>query len=615
MLLAKNNERAYHGPGHALSKSGTEARGIWRPMRRNAMMRKKTIRRWHIGAFILMLLICLPASLYAQWTFDWEVRTDRDGREAGIFATTPFPITEASTTYAVRNDENPNGKTFTLGTKYYVDGGYTGGGSNGSWARPWTTIAAALDNVGSGNRTIIVRGAHDSFDGIYTEFNLGVPSGTDDTHRYMICGYGQERPEINGRCPNAKPVQDTLYPAGDGRYVTFQRLKVSNNYGRGIIASFSDSFVNTIDVHLYNCAAWSTAGVSGDHVLSDGNLYYMGADDCWIYHCTSEYSYGHGFKVGDGAHRAIVEWSVANNCGYWPTMEPEAFTWYGSHATCFDFPADGTAESPNQQNITVRYNKGWDSLFYTLQIRRCSNFSVHHNDFASGPHWDDVADASSHGLGETPAVALIFSIGCYGKFYSNVIHDGSDHNSQGVAVTSLDSPESLLVYDNLIYGCVQGIAVRKSTASDEYHVYVLNNSIYASSSDTCVFTSTGMDTDDCQITNNILYQAGSGECIRNARVHTYNLLYAPGGSYGVTRHSTEITGNPMWAAIPSGSYMPTFALLNGDSPAVGRAQPQDSRFIEDMFGTLRTGGWDIGAVQFGSGSSLTPSKLRMKGQP
>jgi hypothetical protein len=54
--------------------------------------------------------------------YDRNKRTDRYEEPAGFFQITPFSITENTTNYSIKNDENPNGTTFQLGTKYHVDG-------------------------------------------------------------------------------------------------------------------------------------------------------------------------------------------------------------------------------------------------------------------------------------------------------------------------------------------------------------------------------------------------------------------------------------------------------------------------------------------------------------
>ena len=56
---------------------------------------------------------------FSEWEFSWDVRTDRDGKPAGIYETTPYPIDETSTSYTITNDDGT--KTYELGTKYYVD--------------------------------------------------------------------------------------------------------------------------------------------------------------------------------------------------------------------------------------------------------------------------------------------------------------------------------------------------------------------------------------------------------------------------------------------------------------------------------------------------------------
>ena len=164
------------------------------------------------------------------WEFDWDIRNDRDGKPAGIYTETPFPIDENTISYSIKSDEYPEGKTYYLGTKYFVDGAYTGGSNDGSWEHPWTSISEALSNAGSGNTAIIVRGAHDGFDGIYYgTYSLSNHYGVDDTHRFMIVGYGQERPIFDGQ--GATSIIFTYQNSNrDDAYITLQRLQIQRCY-------------------------------------------------------------------------------------------------------------------------------------------------------------------------------------------------------------------------------------------------------------------------------------------------------------------------------------------------------------------------------------------------
>jgi hypothetical protein len=112
-------------------------------------------------AALISLLVASPC--LGQDYFDWAVRTDRDGMPAGHYETTPFPITETTTSCVVRNDEHPDGVVFELGSLHFVDGAAAAGG-DGSWGSPWATIAEAVAAVPAGNETIVVQGAHDGFD-------------------------------------------------------------------------------------------------------------------------------------------------------------------------------------------------------------------------------------------------------------------------------------------------------------------------------------------------------------------------------------------------------------------------------------------------------------------
>jgi parallel beta-helix repeat protein len=226
--------------------------------------------------------------------FDWNVRLDRHSKPAGIFNETPFPINENSTNYTVMNDEYPQGKTYFLGTKYYVDGGFNGPIYSGNWTNPWKNITAALSSVSNGSATIIIRGSHDSFNGIYNEYGLTLKSGINDTYRFTIVGYGQERPIING----SSNTTDSISASGSVSYSTLQRVKFQDNDRSGVRTSSDDSYLNIIDVWLYNNNKYNFVS---NQTYGDGNLYFLSTDNSWIFHSSSEHTYGHCFKIGDDA--------------------------------------------------------------------------------------------------------------------------------------------------------------------------------------------------------------------------------------------------------------------------------------------------------------------------
>ncbi|MEK6875669.1 MAG: choice-of-anchor Q domain-containing protein, partial [Nanoarchaeota archaeon] len=544
-----------------------------------------------------------------EWQFDWNVRTDRYGKPAGIFEQTPFPITETTTSYSIKNDEDPDGslKVYQLGTKYYVDGGYTGGSNDGSFTKPYKTISAALSTVSAGNKAIIVRGAHDGFSGIYNEVGLTLKSGINDTYRFMIVGYGQERPIING-------VSTGLDTISGGTYATVQRLKIQDNYRNGIRTGQSNSYINVIDVWLYNNDKWDSVN---SKTWADGNLYFLGTDDSWIYHITSEHTDGHGIKVGDDADNNLVEWSIAREAGYWTDYHLTERTL--GHPTACDFPADGGAidndnngQPDYNDNIIVRYNICGTSLFYAVQLRRTPNFLFHHNEVYDGIHFGDVSGARARGI-QTDANVLIYADGTYGELYSNIIRDpGTNelgYNVYGIGISGASSAiNSLDIYNNLIYSQDSneaGILIKTSNIVKN----IFSNSIYANANTPLIYSSNA-PTNQLNFKNNIFHQAGTGKIIdfngqSDWTSHTYNLYYAPSGSIGTTLGTGEQNANPQWQAVPSGAYSPNEGALTASSSAVNTGTSLSSYFISSFNGLTRPQGnaWDIGAYEFDSGVS------------
>lgn len=549
--------------------------------------------------------------------FSWEHRTDRHEKPAGIFEITPFPVTEENTidnSYSIKNDEFPTGKTYYLGTKYYVDGGFTSGGSDGSWEHPWTTISDALDAVEGGkNITIIVRGMHDDFNGEYSETGLLLKSGRDDTHRFMIVGYGQERPVING----VSTVQDTIGAGTDVAYATVQRLKIQDNYRNGIRTGPDDAYLNVIDVWLYNN---NTYHFEDGRLYADGNLYFLSSDNCWIFHTTSEHTYGHGFKVGDDAHNNILEWSMAKEIGYWDGF-PFA-EYYNSSASGIDFPndlgdSDGNGTPDRGWNNIIRYNIVDTVLYIGVQIRRCPNFSFHHNEVFNTCKFDDV-DMSTKGI--TRKQVAVISEDTFGEIYANVIRDPGSRDTSGLAINSCQNEneqQEIIVYGNLIYGGKRtqgnleyggvdatGIVVGGNTGTV---IFLYNNSIYANAESNLILSPNSQPVNSNLILkNNILYQAGSGSCMEfngyaDWSIHDHNLYYAPSGSIGATLDGTEIGADPRWLAIPEGEYSPSKAALMASSPAVDKGIDLSAQgFDMDLAGVYRPQGmnWDIGAYEF-----------------
>lgn len=523
------------------------------------------------------------------WLYNWNTRTDRDGYVAGYYSTTPIPITEASSTYSITNDEGQI--TFTLGTIYFVDG--TLGGttttynpttrlSTGGSYTAYQTITAAIAAQASGNKTILVRS------GTYTETNLRINSGTDNTHRYMICGYGQERPVIDGSSTSFQ----TFQPITNGTYLTIQRLKITDNYNCGFRSNATESYLNVIDIWFYNCAKQDVESVQ----YGDGNLYFLGSDNVWIYHCSSEHSDGHGYKLGDGVNGAVVEWSTANEIGYWPSYH--FATRSVAHPTALDFPSDNTVGSPVNINCTGRYNVLGTSLFYSLQLRHTQNFDVHHNEIYSGIQFNNVSGCEARSLGGlSVSQCLLWETGSFGSFYSNYIHDPGK-NEAGSKVTCIRATslgavgQSGLIYNNLLVGHDNQPSLSVASSNVSIFLGIYNNTIYAGTTNAYNGTVYNQYA-SADYKNNIIYITGNGQCAEfTAGTHTGNLYYAPAGSVGVTLGVGERNANPQFVSIPTNFY------LLASSPAIGSGINLSSYFSTDILGSTRTLPWDIGAYKY-----------------
>lgn len=521
-------------------------------------MSEKYIMRY-VRYIILILLLCIlsmPTFAFAAWEYDWSVRTDRHNKPAGIFATTPFPIDENTASYTIQNDEYPNGRTFILGTKYYVDGGYTGGESDGSWNRPWTDIATAVANVSSGNKTIIVRGAHDAFNGVYTigaSISLSTRSGINDTQRYMVVGYGHERPAIDGG-GTVGPI--VAWSGGVDAYFTLQRLTLRNSSSYGFLSNgynteykTENAYINLIDIETTDC--------------DNSSIYLMyQVDNGWIFHCTAHDTHGHGIKVGDGASICTVEWSHVYNCG----MEAYGI---GTNAECgIDFPVDNA--TPDAHSNICRYNIIHHVFAYGIQFRYQRDFSAHHNEIYNCGY--QVRDAIGGVLSTTTHMnVLIYQSNTSGNFYSNIIRDAAYSNGMGIYCSSINGVNPVNIYDNLFYGMTANTIYVNNNCAQA--VNINNNSFYQNDSDAALFvrpTPSGTVT----VNKNIFYQAGSGACadINAGTVNDFNLYYYPNGSKGANVDGSNdiVAGSQnFWTALPSGAWSSMEAALTSTYSAAG----------------------------------------------
>ncbi len=527
---------------------------------------------------------------YSEVSFDWNTRVDRSGKPAGVFTETPFPVDENSTSYDILNDENPSGKTFNLGTHYYVDGDPAGAGNDGnagtSFSLPKLTIQSAVTAAGSGNKAIIVRGAHDSFDGVYTgNVSFNGLSGTDDTHRITLVGYAQERPIIDMEGSGSSAI--TRGTSADA-FVIVQRFGLTNGASYGVRLGWDsdgdkrDEYFNCIDIHL--------------SYFASSACYYLNTDYGWISHCTVDHTFGHGFKIGDGSSYGLIEWCVSQYVGYWSGVESHPD--YVQHSSvAIDFP--NTTDSRNSHDIICRYNIGAYAVNYALQLRRVKAFTVHHNEFSDSIHHDEITPAGGT-LGKF--MIIMYAGQTDGDFYSNVVRDPSSTDTDLILISDVSTSLPVLnLYNNLIYGAtgdtinvLDGISVPNSG-----DINISNNSIYADNAKALLHYEAG--TYSLVLTNNIMYQAGSGDCLEDvsapAIIHTYNQYYAPLGSVGITLSTGEEESDPEWLDIPFGAYVEASAKLSATSPARDSAD-ELSGFTVDALEVLRGVSWDMGAYEY-----------------
>ncbi|MBI4704566.1 MAG: hypothetical protein HY744_25970 [Deltaproteobacteria bacterium] len=511
------------------------------------------------------------------WSFDWAKRADRNGNPAGVFDKTPFPIDDKSTSYAITTDDGA--KTYQLGTLYFVDGASGDDGHDGlSPGKAKKTIGAGIAAAGDGNKTIVVRGAHDGFDGVYLEHSLKPGVGKSDTERWTLVGYGQERPVVDAGGTDNYVIQGTKQPDA---FVTIQRMKLQDSKTTcvrlGQLDKKLDGHFSLIDLALYDCK--NDAKTPGD-----GNVYYLNVDRGWIYHCNSEHTKGHCLKIGDGSSHMAIEWTLVDGCGWYENWDGPAEYW-GAHPSGIDLPAD----VDNAFDITVRYNICKTSLFYCVQIRRVKGFDFHHNEVYDSPHFDDVAESVGHSLGHHQV--LVYGGHTSGRFHSNVIRDPGTSSANNVRISSIDADNpQVLLYNNLVYGGPNSaISVASGIKAD---VRILNNSLHTNSQKGGVIDAMAAG-GQLVIQNNILVQAGAGPALAwftDEPTHSFNRYYFPGGTRGVELGEGESDGDPSWAAQPEGAYQPDFCRLQEALPGTDL-----SKYFTVDFDAVERSGWDMGA--------------------
>jgi len=492
------------------------------------------------------MLVCVAGVLSGcrrtdePWRFRWEERTDRDGKPAGVYEVTPCPITEKTLNYTIGTDEGPT--TYELGELYFVDGAMPDDGGDGrSLGTAKRTIAAAIEAAGKGHRTLIVRGAHDGFDGVYHETFRALP-GVDDTHRWMVVGYGQERPILDADSGRVDMIRSTGEPEA---FVTIQRLKLRNSQRNGVRLGRLD---RKIDGHFNLVDVWM------DHCINvpkgaDAGVYYLNADHGFIRHCTVTHSKGHGFKIGDGASDFIIEWSVADGTGWYPEWDGPG-EYFGTHPTALDFPNDVN----NAFRVTCRYCIARNSLFYAVQVRRVRDFRFHHNEISGSPHFDDVRDCDNHSVGRHQVI--LFAGHTSGEFHSNIIHTPTSSGTTAIYVSACtDDAPVINIHDNIIYGNHKR-AISVQPSNKDLQVNIVGNRIFSHGPDVRELIFSGIG-NRLVLTGNVLCTDAAGRCLDiDTGQHVRNRYFFPKGTRGVELGPDESDADPGWTPLPTGPLGP-----------------------------------------------------------
>jgi hypothetical protein len=599
-----------------------------------------------------------PASSIARgWQYDWNLRTDVYGKPAGGFDQTPFPITEKTESYTISTDEGV--KTFYLGKKFYVDG-LTGSDANPgtSFDAPKKTIkAATIAARGRGNKTIIVRGAHDGFNGDYGRLLLRDScGGVDDSHRFLIVGYGQERPIIRSSKDAGEVFGTEMVDTTD--FVTLQRIEARDS-ARGVLIYFNQWF-NLIDVKVENILSVGIDLLESRHV--------------WAYHCSVSKVLNYGFGNMDalmpGCDGCLIDWCSVKDIGYWTgpagseTAEPSVpgmkqipavfnsalprsavkfSNGYGGSSPStihgVGLTLRGTKERP-LYDLTVRYSlvsglRGGNIVSYAR------NFNIHHNEFYDCVHKADFEAEEKPGK----AASVWLNDDSSGLFYANIVRDNHDTQSPNLVLLTKLNPVNLWsagrqpltnpwdvseirllgvkVFNNLFYGVDYGAALAVEAEKDAWTtVNAYNNSIYGASSSPLVEMGSAGITGNCKLTfvNNVIYQGGSGKCAdlspvlaidpydalkaasKSAKnkvanpspvvLHYSNAFYFPKGERGCETDQTEIDADPRWKTIPEGPY--TADMCRPAEPVAGKDLTLN--FENDFLGVLRQS-WNMGAIE------------------
>lgn len=563
---------------------------------------------------IILSILFLPKISWAVDYYDWSVRTDRNSKPAGIFTTTPFPITEADTTYSIINDEGT--KVYTLGNIYFVDNGATGCINGSTTYDPstrtcgsgsyiiYTNLTNAFNGTTDGNKTILVRA------GTYTQTWLTPRIGIDDTHRYYVIGYNQERPVIDGGNTDALIFNGFAGAAAEA-YGTLQRLEIRNSNQEcmqaGSYSSEIDGNVNYIDLDIHDCCL--------AEVGCNANIILVNQDDAWLYHNDVHRAGNHGIKVAENTDRILVEWNHIYEVGWWAGDSTDRC---GTHCIALDIVAHEASGYYGLNNV-ARYNIINNTYSYALNVEHQDIPIIHHNEIYNAFRVYDINPTAATWVGNrtTGAYSVNISESPKGSFYGNVIRDkrGSweslnDHGHlQFWASTALIPAGIWEVFNNLFYdgevaNAVEHVIQTSANFQTDSTVNIYNNTIYADTAggDDALIAKSSWD-GIMNIKNNILYQVGVGKVISGSPVVDYNLYYYPSGTLGITPGANDINNvNPLFIQTPSGTYDINDGNLQSISPVINAGISLISNFTNSFLNIdiSRPQGlvWDIGAYEY-----------------
>jgi hypothetical protein len=437
----------------------------------------------------------------------------------------------------------------------------------------------------------------------------------------MITGYGQERPIVDGNNSSYDIIQST---STENAFVTIQRIKVQNNkrdcISLGVDPSPGrDNFSNIVDVETFNCVNFDfTAQEREGGVLGNANIALYNSNNAWLFHVASNHSMDHCIKIGDNSSNTIVEWSIAYECGWWPTFASEyGITDYRSQlstprAVAFDLVADSDNVGYNR---ILRYNIGRDALYGGIQLRNSVDSSVHHNEIYGTPRFDDLSGINCS-QSDPPYCPQVLVIG-YGdpmnplddiNVYSNVIHDAGDAEASGIGTNRVMASHTISIYNNLLYGNKYEIALYGYTNSGitNRKINIFNNTLWHNNSAPAINAPYDWGTGEVTIKNNIIAQLGNGKCVNldsDIQDYSNNLYYFPNGTRGnaqsVNDYANGASTNPLLSLEPIGSFAFPMGAPAQNSGAINNAIATEL-FNNSFNGTTRPQGsnWDIGAYEF-----------------